>query len=69
MTRLLTYPGQELLLTNNVRADNCDLLDADGTRYVDLESGVWCTPLGHTHPRVIKVLCEQAARFAHASFN
>jgi len=69
MTRLLTYPGHELLLTNIVRADNCDLFDAEGTRCVDLESGVWCTPLGHSHPRVIKALCEQASRIAHAGFN
>ncbi len=69
MTRLLTYPGHELLLPNIVRADNCDLFDADGTRYVDLESGVWCTPLGHSHPRIIKVLCGQVARIAHTGFN
>lgn len=69
MTRLLTYPGHELFAKNIERADNCDLFDADGTRYVDLESGVWCTPLGHSHPRVIEVLCGQAARIAHAGFN
>jgi acetylornithine/N-succinyldiaminopimelate aminotransferase len=69
MTRLLTYPGHELFAKNIVRADNCDLFDAEGTRYVDLESGVWCTPLGHSHPRVVKALCEQAARIAHTGFN
>lgn len=69
MTRLLPYPGHELFAKNIVRADNCDLFDADGMRYVDLESGVWCTPLGHTHPRVMKALCEQAGRIAHAGFN
>ncbi len=69
MTRLLTYPGHELFAKNIVRADNCDLFAADGTRYVDLESGVWCTPLGHSHPRVIKALCEQAARISHSGFN
>jgi len=69
MTHLLPYPGHELIAMDIVRADNCDLVDAEGTRYVDLESGVWCTPLGHSHPRVIRALCEQAARIAHAGFN
>lgn len=69
MSRLIPYPGHELLVKDIVRADNCDLFDSDGRRYVDLESGVWCTSIGHSHARVIEVIREQAARIAHVGFN
>lgn len=62
------YPGHELLLRDIVRAENCHLWDAAGKRYVDLESGVWCTSIGHGHPRVRRVIAEQSARVGHAGF-
>jgi acetylornithine aminotransferase len=68
MHRLIWYPGQELLLPHIVRAENCWLYDAQGNRYVDLESGVWCTTLGHSHPRIYEVLAEQSGRIAHTGF-
>ena len=55
--------------TDIVRAENCDLYDSEGRRYVDLESGVWCTSIGHGHPRILRVLAEQSARISHAGFN
>ena len=60
------YPGHELLLADVVRAEGCRVYDVNGRTYVDLESGVWCTSIGHGHPRVLRVLREQAARIAHA---
>jgi acetylornithine aminotransferase len=66
---LLRYPGYDLPLPTIVRADNCRLTDANGNRYVDLESGVWCTAIGHSHPRILKVLNDQAARIAHTGFS
>lgn len=68
-SHLLWYPGHELLVPDIVRAEGCHLYDSRGKKYVDLESGVWCTSVGHAHPRVLRVLAEQAARFAHAGFN
>jgi acetylornithine aminotransferase len=62
------YPGHEVLLTDIVRAENCHLFDADGKRYVDMESGVWCTSIGHGHPRVLRALNDQYARIAHTGF-
>jgi acetylornithine aminotransferase len=69
MPHLFWFPGQDLLLTDIVRAENCSLYDSDGKRYVDLESGVWCTSIGHGHPRFLRVLAEQSARIAHTGFN
>ena len=52
MSRLFWYPGHEVLLPDIVRAEGAAVWDAAGRRYVDLEAGVWCTVLGHGHPRV-----------------
>jgi len=68
MTNLIWYTGRELLLKDIVRADNCSLFDAEGREYVDLESGVWCTPIGHANPRVLAAMAEQSARIAHTGF-
>jgi acetylornithine aminotransferase len=62
------YPGHDLLLEDIVRAENCHLYDSKGTRYVDLESGVWCTSIGHANPRILRVMVEQSARIAHTGF-
>ncbi len=69
MTHLLWYPGHELLLRDIVRAENCHLFDSQGRRYVDLESGVWCTSIGHGNPRVLQAIADQAARINHAGFS
>ena len=62
-------PGHELLIHDIVKAEGCHVTDARGKRYLDLESGVWCTSIGHAHPRVLKVLARQAAAIAHTGFN
>jgi len=68
MSSLFWYNGHELLLPDIVRAENCHLFDSEGRRYVDLESGVWCTPIGHGHPRVLGALVRQSARLAHTGY-
>jgi acetylornithine aminotransferase len=68
MPYLLWYPGHDLLLRDIVRAENCYLYDSQGKRYVDLESGVWCTSLGHANPRILSVLADQSARIGHTGF-
>lgn len=65
---LVWYPGNELLLTDIVRADNCHLYDSAGKKYVDLESGVWCTSVGHGNQRILRTMAEQSARIAHTGF-
>ncbi len=65
---LFRYPGHELFSSTIVRAENCYLYDDQGNRYVDLESGVWCTAVGHSHPRIQAVLKRQAGRVAHTGF-
>jgi len=68
-THVFWYPGHELLVRDIVRAENCYLYDRQGKRYVDLESGVWCTTIGHGHPRIQRLIAEQSARICHTGFN
>lgn len=68
MSHLLWYPGHELSLPNIVRAENCHLYDSDGKVYVDLESGVWSTSIGHSHPKIVRALSNQAACISHTGF-
>ena len=55
----------DIVKTNFVRGENCYLYDSHGTRYVDLESGIWCTALGHSHPRIRQVMQSQIEQVIH----
>lgn len=63
------YPGHDVFPRDIVRAENCHLYDADGRRYVDMESGVWCTAIGHGNARVLRALTDQLARIVHTGFS
>ena len=43
------------------------LYDCEGNRYLDFVAGLGVNALGHAHPRVLKVIREQAARAIHFS--
>ncbi len=43
------------------------LYDVEGKRYLDLLSGLGVNALGHAHPRIVKVIREQAAKVIHLS--
>jgi adenosylmethionine-8-amino-7-oxononanoate aminotransferase len=49
------------------RAKGAWLEDVDGRRYLDGNSSWWVASLGHGHPRLLKVLAEQAATLVHCS--
>ena len=68
MDSVLNCTGHKLTLAHIVEGDGAWLADDKGRRYLDLESGVWCTPLGHKHPRVNAAIARQAGRIAHAGF-
>ena len=68
MRHWMGYPGHEVLIHDIVHADNCYLYSTDGKRYIDLESGIWCTAIGHGHPRIQQVIVEQLAKIAHTGY-
>jgi acetylornithine/N-succinyldiaminopimelate aminotransferase len=43
------------------------LFDLDGKKYLDFVAGLGVNALGHAHPRIVKVIREQAARAIHLS--
>jgi len=44
-----------------------EVWDVDGNRYIDFGSGIAVTSTGHSHPKVVKAIQEQAERFLHMS--
>jgi acetylornithine/N-succinyldiaminopimelate aminotransferase len=56
---------QDIVKTDFVRGDNCYLYDSQGKRYLDLESGIWCTALGHCPPRITRVMQAQSETLVH----
>ena len=44
------------------------LIDVDGNSYLDFTGGVGCLNVGHSHPKVVEAVQEQAARFLHTDF-
>ena len=49
------------------RAEGTDLIDADGQRYIDGVSSLWCNVHGHRHPLVDEAVRAQLDRVAHTS--
>ena len=47
--------------------EGCELIDADGNRYLDFLSGIAVCALGHCHPSVTQAISEQASRLVHVS--
>src|SRR5580692_596080 len=52
-----------------VRAENSELWDVDGRRYIDFAAGIGVLNTGHRHPRIMAAVAEQAERFAHTCFH
>ncbi len=59
-------PGQEQLVMAEGRGSV--LIDAEGREYLDGNSSIWTNIHGHSHPRIVRAIQDQAARLAHASF-
>lgn len=49
------------------RAEGVFLFDVDGKRYFDANSSWWTMALGHSHPRLVDRLTEQAKVLAHCA--
>jgi len=50
------------------RAENAEIWDVEGRRYIDFAGGIAVLNVGHLHPRVIAAVQEQLTRFSHTSF-
>lgn len=50
-----------------VRGEGVRVFDRDGKAYLDMVGGIAVNSLGHAHPRLTKVIAEQAATLIHVS--
>jgi acetylornithine aminotransferase len=55
----------DIVKTDFVRGENCYLYDNHGKQYIDFESGIWSTALGHSHPRINQAIKAQIENVIH----
>lgn len=51
------------------RAENAELWDVEGRRYLDFAAGIAVNNTGHRHPKVMAAVAQQAQEFTHTCFN
>jgi 4-aminobutyrate aminotransferase/4-aminobutyrate aminotransferase/(S)-3-amino-2-methylpropionate transaminase len=51
------------------KAENSEIWDADGKRFIDFAAGIAVVNTGHRHPKVMAAVADQAQRFAHTCFH
>jgi len=49
------------------RGEGAMVTDVDGNRFMDFNAGIAVVSTGHSHPKVVRAIQEQAARFLHMS--
>ena len=49
--------------------EGCWVTTTEGERYLDFSAGIAVTSTGHSHPKVVAAIAEQAGRFIHAQVN
>jgi 4-aminobutyrate aminotransferase len=52
-----------------VSGRGCRVVDVDGNEYLDFTAGIAAASTGHSHPKVVQAIADQAARFIHAQQN
>lgn len=50
------------------RAENAEIWDVEGRRYIDFAGGIGVLNTGHRHPTVMEAVRQQMDRFTHTSF-
>src|SRR5580693_9329157 len=51
------------------KAENSEIWDVDGRRYIDFAAGIAVVNTGHRHPKVMAAVAQQAELFAHTCFH
>ena len=59
-----TYSRSDLAF---VRGEGVWLFDKKGKMFLDLASGIAVNSLGHSHPKLVKVLADQGSKLWHTS--
>ncbi|MHB8669355.1 MAG: adenosylmethionine--8-amino-7-oxononanoate transaminase [Acidimicrobiales bacterium] len=64
-TQMATYADNSPIVVE--RAEGHELIDVEGTRYLDAISSLWVTTLGHRVPELDQAVREQLDRVAHST--
>lgn len=51
------------------RAENAEIFDVDGKRYIDFAAGIAVVNTGHLHPKVKQAVKDQLEKFSHTCFH
>jgi acetylornithine/succinyldiaminopimelate/putrescine aminotransferase len=65
-----SYVAQLFPFSKDVVAEEgrgCLLRTTDGKEYLDLVAGIATTATGHSHPKVVQAICEQAGKIIHGN--
>ena len=68
MEHVFFCTGHELKIPNIVRSEGVYLYDEKAKRYMDLQSGVWCTSIGHNNSEINHAIKRQMDILMHAGF-
>jgi len=60
-----SYPRSYPFVMNHGRG--VEVWDVDGNRFLDFSAGIAVVATGHSHPKVVKAIQEQAEKFIHIS--
>ncbi|MFW5821697.1 MAG: aminotransferase class III-fold pyridoxal phosphate-dependent enzyme, partial [Bacteroidota bacterium] len=52
-----------------IRSQDCYVYDQEGKKYIDFESGVWCSNLGHSHDNIIRLIDHQSRECIHHGYS
>ncbi|MGT2494310.1 aminotransferase class III-fold pyridoxal phosphate-dependent enzyme [Cupriavidus basilensis] len=50
------------------RAENAEIWDVEGKRYIDFAAGIAVLNTGHRHPRLVEAMQRQLERFTHTAY-
>ncbi len=59
------FPSAKGILA--VEGRGCILKTAEGDEYLDLIGGIAVTAAGHSHPKVVEAICQQAGQIIHGN--
>ena len=50
------------------RAENSEIWDVEGRRFIDFAAGIAVLNTGHRHPRLVAAVQKQLERFTHTAY-
>ena len=68
MEHIYNCTGHKLKIPDIINSQGVYLFDKKGRRYMDLESGVWATSLGHNNKEINSVIQKQINTIMHSGF-